>query len=120
MFRNFLIVGCGGAIGAMLRYGVTLIFVVLNLSNNMATLCVNVVGSFCIGVLMKSIGQNPLLLFLTVGICGGFTTFSTFSAQSVGLIQEGRYAMAALYVSGMSILCVLFAAIGMMIGQRIR
>lgn len=115
-----MIVGCGGAIGAMLRYGVTLLFVFLSWSNNVATLCVNIVGSFCIGVLMKCVDKNTLLLFLTVGICGGFTTFSTFSVQSVSLIQEGRYAIAAMYVSGMAILCVLFAVIGMMIGQEIR
>lgn len=120
MLKNFIIVGCGGAIGAMIRYGVTLLFIVLNCSNNIATLCVNVIGSFCMGVIMKCVDATPWTLFLMIGICGGFTTFSTFSVQSVSLIQEGKHMTAVAYVFSMVILCVAFAAIGFIVGQRIR
>lgn len=102
-FINFLTVGAGGALGAMLRYGLTLI---LSGQPVIATLAANVVGSFFIGLAMGSV-QGRFLLFLTVGLCGGFTTFSTFSAQTVGLIQGGNYLPALGYAVGSVILCLL-------------
>lgn len=115
---NFLMVGLGGALGSMLRYGVTLLFSALNWSGNLATLAVNVAGSFAIGYLTGSVKPGTLLLLLTVGLCGGFTTFSTFSLQSVRLFQDGKIGAAALYIAGTLLLCVLFAALGWWLADR--
>lgn len=111
-FISFLYVGIGGAAGSMLRYGVSLLIAALNLPANLATLIVNVGGSFCIGCLSAMIKGENMLLLLTVGLCGGFTTFSTFSLQCVRMIQEGKLFDAALYIIGTLALCIIFTAIG--------
>ena len=76
-------------------------------------------GSFVMGMLVSRFEQSPLLLLATVGICGGFTTFSTFSMQSVTLMQQGRYGTAALYMLGTMVLCVGFAALGCMAAKQL-
>lgn len=112
MIKNFLAVGAGGAAGAMLRYGVTLLGAQLGWTSNLSTFAVNVAGSFLMGVLVSSCQQGTWLLLATVGLCGGFTTFSTFSMQSLTLLQEGRWTQAALYIVGTVICCVLSAWAG--------
>lgn len=109
---NILAVGLGGALGSMLRYGVTLLFASMSWTGNAATMVVNVLGSFLIGYLSGSLEQSTLLLLLTVGFCGGFTTFSTFSSQSFRLFQDGRFGAMALYIALSVILCVVFAGLG--------
>ena len=109
---NILAVGLGGALGSMLRYGVTLLFASMSWTGNAATMVVNVLGSFLIGYLSGSLEQGTLLLLLTVGFCGGFTTFSTFSSQSFRLFQDGRFGAMALYIALSVILCVVFAGLG--------
>lgn len=118
MIRNILLVGLGGATGAMLRYGITLLFNFMHWSTNICTLLTNMTGSFVMGMLVSRFEQSPLLLLATVGICGGFTTFSTFSMQSVTLMQQGRYGTAALYMLGTMVLCVGFAALGCMAAKQ--
>lgn len=77
------------------------------------TFTVNVLGCFAIGILGGLINRNPnisteLGLFLTVGVCGGFTTFSTFSKESLFLLQSGNYLGLSCYILG-SVLIGLFA-----------
>lgn len=119
MIRNFLLVGLGGAIGAMLRYGITCLCQCNNFSTVIGTMIINVIGSFCMGMLVGRFCQNPWLLMATVGICGGFTTFSTFSMQTVNLLQQGNYLQAILYMLASLLLCVAFAALGYFIGQKL-
>ena len=81
---NCLFVGIGGFIGSVCRYLIGLIPVSENTEFPIKTLCVNVIGSFLIGLIAFSVqgGKNidpRMVLLLKVGICGGFTTFSTFS-----------------------------------------
>ena len=71
------------------------------------TLAVNVIGAVMIGMIVQaaeSYGNlnGPWLLFLKVGICGGFTTFSTFSLEALGLLQSGRALMFGIYVAAKS------------------
>lgn len=120
MIKNILLVGLGGAVGAMLRYGVTLLCAAANWSSNLATFIVNAFGSFVMGLLVGLMGQGPVMLMLTVGICGGFTTFSTFSMQTVALMQQGKWGLAALYILGTVVVCIVFAAIGCWLGQKIK
>lgn len=120
MLKNFLFVGLGGAVGSMLRYAVTLLAAALQLSSNWATVTVNVVGSFLIGLLMSLCGQGTMLLMLTVGLCGGFTTFSTFSSQSLSLFQNGRPLLALAYIFGTLVFCLLAVWLGVMLGNGVK
>lgn len=119
MIKNFIAVGAGGAIGAMLRYGMTVLGIQLHWSSNLSTFLVNIIGSFAMGLLVSSCGQGTLLMMATVGLCGGFTTFSTFSIQSVNLLQEGKWGAAALYICGTLVICILMAWMGCLVGQRL-
>ncbi|MCQ2285265.1 MAG: fluoride efflux transporter CrcB [Bacteroidales bacterium] len=120
MIKEFLFVGLGGAVGSMLRYGVTLLMRTLSMSANWGTFLVNIVGSLLIGFCMGLCDKGTLFLFLTVGICGGFTTFSTFSSQTLSLLQSGRYGTTALYVFGTLLIGLLFVFIGVWAGAKLR
>ncbi len=100
LFKNFLLVALGGAIGSVLRYSTSLLFTVKDFP--VATLIVNIIGSFVIGIVIAfSIKDQQFLnnwkVFLATGICGGFTTFSAFSAENIMLLQNGKYNLALLY-----------------------
>ncbi|MDO5443291.1 MAG: fluoride efflux transporter CrcB [Bacteroidia bacterium] len=114
---NFLMVGLGGAVGSMLRYGATLLGSALNLSGNVATFSVNILGSFLIGLLTGCCKEGTLLLLLTVGLCGGFTTFSTFSMQNVRMLQDGKIGIAVVYILATVIVCIIMAWLGYRLGQ---
>ncbi len=100
--RDFLLVGFGGFIGSMLRYGISLTFSKFFLSKiYLATLTVNLLGSLLIGILIGILSKNQthLSLFLIVGLCGGFTTFSTFSSDGIKLLKNHFYVEYFIYAS---------------------
>ena len=94
MIRNVLLVGFGGFIGAIARFLVSHLNVYIDfLSIPVGTLIVNVSGSFLIGFLSGIADKSVLLtvewrMFLMVGLCGGFTTFSAFSNENLMLIRQ--------------------------------
>lgn len=97
---NCLAVGAGGFIGAVLRYLLGLVPLKTDLP--IKTLAVNIIGCFAIGIIAglaeKPLAEYPrLTLFLKVGICGGFTTFSSFALETVDLMSGSRYAAAVAY-----------------------
>lgn len=99
-----LCVGLGGFVGSILRYLIGLIKFDNANSFPINTLIINVVGSFLIALIVCTLGKNSnvnpnLILFLKVGICGGFTTFSTFTFETTQLIQNGKIMFAILYVT---------------------
>lgn len=106
-----LLVAFGGAIGAALRYlsGVALFRLTGPTDFPIATLAVNVVGSFLMGVFVVAAAQRGLTHlspFVMTGLLGGFTTFSAFSLETVRLMERGDYGFASLYVAvsvGMSV-----------------
>jgi crcB protein len=109
-------VGAGGALGAICRYLLGLVPVRQTVDFPLTTLGINLAGAFCIGLLAALAGKRAdldprLLLFLKVGVCGGFTTFSTFSLESAQLLQSGRTAACVLYIALSVLLCV-SAALG--------
>ena len=98
-----LFVGIGGFIGSVCRYLIGLI--PLSPSNGfpVKTLVINVAGAFAIGLIAaaaaKNAGMSPrIVLLLKTGICGGFTTFSTFALEISDLIRGGSWAAAAAYM----------------------
>jgi CrcB protein len=105
---GFLIVFLGGGIGAALRHGFNLLFARLfGTAFPYATLFENVTGSLAMGLLVATFafkGDIPqhMRLFLTTGILGGYTTFSTFSLDAALLYERGTIGLAALYV-GLSV-----------------
>lgn len=115
MLLNCLAVGCGGFIGSVLRY---LIGTVTPPSSfPLATLVVNVAGSFALAVLAAlvlrgSMADGELSLLLRVGLCGGFTTMSTFSLEVVDLASRGAWVGAVGYAALTCALCVVAAFAG--------
>jgi CrcB protein len=116
----YLYVAIGGALGSMSRFW---------LANAMAvwagaefpwgTLLINILGSFVISFFGSLTGSFPRFavpyearIFVTVGLCGGFTTFSSFSLQTVELVKTGQPGRAALYVAASVILCLAVCALG--------
>ena len=108
----FLLVGLGGALGAMARYGVALALPAMPGGFPLATFLVNVFGSVAMGLLIGILAkftpehQNEIRLFLAVGLFGGFTTFSSFSLDVISLIQRGALFTAMAYVFGSVLLCL--------------
>jgi CrcB protein len=104
MDRSILLVGIGGFVGSVARYLVAVLFAgQISSVFPFATLTVNVVGCFVIGILFGLSDRGNLLspewrMLLTTGFCGGFTTFSTFSYESLRLMQDGEYLYLAAYV----------------------
>ena len=100
---NCIIVGLGGFIGAVLRYLIGLLPVGPQNGFPLKTLLINIAGAFVIG-LVVAVGArrewNPqLILFLMVGICGGFTTFSSFALETNQLLEQGSVWSAVCYVA---------------------
>jgi len=111
---NALYVFLGGGVGSVLRYLVGLW--IGSTAFPWATFAVNAVGSLAIGLFGGWAARfgwgEALRLSLTVGLCGGFTTFSTFSKESLALIEGGSYGLFALYVAGSVALGIIATAIG--------
>ncbi len=120
---EYLAVGMGGFIGSLLRYLIGKIPLQETMTFPIKTLGINLAGCLLIGLIAslaaREGGMNPkLLLFLKVGLCGGFTTFSTFAIETTGLLQKGRPGLALLYVT-LSLLCGLVAVVtGEIMGRR--
>lgn len=103
MMKSMLLVGLGGGIGSVLRYGLSLwigkyyqgIFPV-------ATFAVNISGSFIIGLLIGLLDIHPadsgLKYLFMIGFCGGFTTFSAFAAENLSLLHSGNSITAMVYM----------------------
>lgn len=119
---GFLFVGLGGAVGAMLRYAISLIpyrgtFPVL-------TLITNIIGAILIGYIAGLTTQKQLpdnaVKFLKTGVCGGFTTFSTFSLEAYTLSMDGKYTQAGLYTVLSVGLCLFGIFLGMYLSRTTR
>jgi CrcB protein len=111
--KGVLLVGAGGLIGSIARYLMALAIPFASIGFPYATLAVNLIGSFLIG-LISELGLTTTLvspearLFLATGFCGGFTTFSTFTYETMSLARDGQMLYAGMYFAG--------SAIGGMIG----
>ena len=121
--RQLLLVGFGGFLGSVARYLVSK----LNLTWHyhdipMGTLTVNIVGSILIGFFLGIFVNSDLLntnlkLFIVVGFCGGFTTFSSFTNENFILLQNGQFLTSIVYVLGSVLLGILAVYIGYLISN---
>lgn len=120
---EFLAIALGGAVGALLRWGIMLGMTnVLRESFSFGTLLVNVVGSLLIGVAFvclveriqtEGIAASPAFKSaVMIGVLGAFTTFSTFSLQTLEMLIDGRWMAGSLYVISTVVLCLLATALG--------
>src|SRR5687767_3321430 len=95
----FVAVGVGAALGAWLRWGLSIALNSVVVSLPLGTLASNLIGGYLIGVAVEVVTSHSLLspewrLFIITGFLGGLTTFSTFSAEAVGLLQRQQYGWA--------------------------
>lgn len=120
---NYLLIGLGGALGAMARVGVGRLFpTTLAGSIPLQMLAVNVIGCFMMGLLSSWLeyhnGPLALRYFLITGVLGGFTTFSAFALEGMLLVQKQQYWPAAAYIILTVVLCLAFFFIGSKLFMR--
>lgn len=123
--ESWLWVGIGSALGGMARYLVSgLVAHAIGETFPFGTLVVNVAGSFVIGAFVALTGPDGRLLidphirqFVAVGLCGGFTTFSSFSLQTLALLQDGEWWLAAVNVLLSVAACLLAVWLGWQLAQ---
>ena len=118
---GFLFVGLGGAVGAMLRYAISLIpykggFPLL-------TFATNILGALLIGFIVgyasKRNVNDSLMLFLKTGLCGGFTTFSTFSLEAYNLFVSGSKILAVCYAVLSAVCCIIGVWLGITLSTTV-
>ncbi len=117
LIKTFLAVGAGSFLGGTARYLVSVVMRGVGKGFPWATLAVNLAGCFLIGLLWGVFSKNGTegshwALFLTVGLCGGFTTFSTFSKEALAMLQAGNIWCFAGYVALSVIAGVALVALG--------
>jgi CrcB protein len=109
MLRDLFLVGFGGALGSMLRFSCS--YLIKTKGFPYTTLAVNITGSFLLGALIALTIKNPTVSvwkpLLTIGFCGGFTTFSAFSFESLELLKQQQYFLLSTYITASVILGIL-------------
>lgn len=118
----YLLVGLGGAIGSIARYGSgVLVGRLWSSSFPLATMLINIAGSLLMGLFIGFLArttpawQNDARLFVAVGVLGGFTTLSSFSLDTVFLLERGEVAQAALYVGASVAISIVALFVGLLI-----
>ena len=120
--RNIIAVGAGSFIGGIARYLVSLAMKGISKGFPWATVLVNLIGCLIIGLLWGFLSRNASEtsswgLFLTVGLCGGFTTFSTFSKEALTMLQTGQIWGFASYIALSILAGIALVALGYYIGR---
>jgi len=116
----YLLVGIGGALGAMARFAVGGAIGALPNGFPLSTFLINIAGSLAMGALVAVLAkttpqfQNEIRLFVAVGIFGGFTTFSSFSLDAITMIERGDFLLAAIYIVGSVLLSLFGLWLGLM------
>lgn len=125
MLRNILIVGTGGFIGTVMRYLVQ-IFVEKGMASTfpLGTFIANMAGSLIIGIVFGLAEKGDLLssewrMFLAVGVCGGFTTFSSFAYNNLNLLKDHSYGQLLWNVGGSLFLGILAVYLGIILVRAI-
>lgn len=119
---QYLMVAIGGALGAMARFWVYNALLRWSGGFPWATLAVNIIGSLLLGLVFVLIADRVVVApalrsLMAVGFLGAFTTFSTFSLDALGLIQQGAWGQALGYIAASVLVCLLAAVAGMALGR---
>jgi CrcB protein len=123
---TYLWIAVGSALGGVLRYAISRATLSLDHGFPFGTMFINIVGSFVIGFFgtltlhgdRYAVSDN-VRLFVMVGICGGFTTFSSFSLQTFDLARSGAWGRALVNVVGSVVLCLAAVAVGHVLAHRV-
>lgn len=118
MFFQVCCVAFGGALGAVLRYLVSLFS--FRIDFPFATFCVNVFGAFLIGFITSFALDKSQNLFLKTGFCGGLTTFSTFSLEVISFFNKGKIFLAFSYCFLSLIFCFFGVFLGLYLGKILK
>jgi CrcB protein len=125
-FTSCLIIAFGGAIGTLSRYLIASLAAPISHEMPWGTILINITGSFIIGffgTLTLAQGRFPVSetvrLFVMVGICGGYTTFSSFSLQTLDLLRSGAIVRAGINIAASVILCICAVAVGHLIAAQL-
>lgn len=124
-FSTVVVIMIGGALGTLARYLLSVLALPISGSLPWGTILINIAGSFIIGffgTLTLASGRFPLAepvrLFVMVGFCGGFTTFSSFSLQTLDLLRSGETLRATINIVASVALCVTAVAVGHTVASR--
>jgi CrcB protein len=126
-FWNYLWVGAGGALGTMLRFWISgVVAQAYGERFPTGTLVINITGSFVIGLFATLTGPDGRWLvgslprqFFMIGICGGYTTFSSFSLQTLNLARDGQWGYAFLNIALSVTLCLIGVWLGFLAGETL-
>jgi len=122
---NLLIVFVGGGLGAVARYLLQgFVYRYSGTEFPYGTIVVNILGCFTIGLLMSSMEERflatpSLRLFLTIGILGGFTTFSSFSYETMALLREGNFLAGGMNIVASVVTCLVATWLGLGLGRYV-
>lgn len=121
---NVLAIFIGGGIGSLGRYGISNLLKMYSIDFPIATISVNIIGSLILGFAItlfwnKAPMHDTLKLAITVGFCGGLTTFSTFSWETFDLIKQGDYLLAFIYTLISVLACVLAISLGAFLSKYV-
>ena len=122
IIRDLAMVFLGGGMGCVGRYAISLWIKKYATGIPIHTLVANMVGCIIIGLVMGILAKHPnqvVSLLLITGFCGGFTTFSTFSLESLNLLRSGAVGMGLFYMGLSLVACVLMVMFGGWIGSKI-
>ena len=116
---GFVAVGVGAALGAWLRWWLGLALNAVTPNLPLGTLAANLIGGYLVGVAVEIFSQQGAItaemrLFVITGFLGGLTTFSTFSAEAVGLLMQSRYAWATLLISSHLVGSIVMTVLGIL------
>jgi CrcB protein len=120
--KQFLLVFLGGGIGSGLRYLLSKTLNPFTSNFFIGTFGVNIIGCLIIGIILglsaKSTAlSNNTILFITIGFCGGFTTFSSFALENYGMLREGQITSFLLYTISSIVVGILAVALGLWLSK---
>jgi len=114
---KLFLLALGGALGTLARYGLNGVISERFVTFPLGTMVVNITGCFVIGLLAPLTLRSEWRLFLMIGVCGGYTTFSSFGLQTLNLARDGEWLFVALNIIGSNLLGLLATYAGWVCGR---